>query len=344
MTLDLKGTHPMISISLSENALSLDSDEALQQSNSLLGTYYMPSFNFEMRWEEVLALGSIEQHERTLQRYKDLVNARRTILGTKSSYTLGIMAACGWAAFYLQQDIEMAFSLFHEIAATLKIIHGPGHPAYLTSLSAVAWSFVCQGKDKEGVDRFGELIPKLKEILGPRNVATLSCEYGLGVALCNLGEPAAGAKILESTLAQQRSLFGDGHTTTLLTMSGLAWAYVGLRRLEEAQTLYEAASEKQTSFLGADHIETMSSTSGRAWLLHFRGSSDAALPIFEDVVVRQARLLGMHHSDTHDSVWGLEKVYKQLGQKSKARELRSLHTSCGWNERNPTRKVRLAGV
>jgi tetratricopeptide (TPR) repeat protein len=251
------------------------------------------------------------------------------------------MAACGWAAFYLQQDIETSFSLFQEIAAALKIIHGPGHPAYLTSLSAVAWSFVCQGRDKEGVDTFGELqVPKLKEILGSRNPTTLSCEYGLGVALCNVGESAAGAKILESTLAQQRSLFADSHTATMmLTMNGLAWAYVGLRRLEEAQALYEEASEQQIALLGADHIETMSSTSGKAWLLFLRSSPEAALRIFEDVMVRQARLLGIHHSDTHDSVWGLEKVYKQLGQKSKARELRSLHTSCGWSER----KVMLAG-
>lgn len=333
MILDLKGIAPTISISMLENALSLDSDEALQQSNSVLGTYYMPSFNFEMRWEEVLALGSIEQHERTLQRYKALVTARRTILGNKSPYTLGIMAACGWAAFYLQQDVETASLLFLEIATTLKIIHGVEHLAYLTSLSAVAWSFVCQGRDKEGVERFRELIPKLKEILGSSNIAALSCEYGLGVVLCNLGESAAAAEILESTLAQQRSVFGDSHTTTLLTMSGLAWAYVGLRRLEEAQALCEAACEKQISLLGADHIETMSSTSSKAWLLHLRGRSEAALAVFEDVVGRQARLLGIHHSDTHDSVWGLEKVYRALGQNPKARDLRRLHTSCGWSGR-----------
>jgi tetratricopeptide (TPR) repeat protein len=223
--------------------------------------------------------------------YKALVNAHGTILGNKLPYTLGIIAACGWAAFYFQHDIETAFLLFQGIAAILKIIHGPDHPAYLTSLSAVAWSFLCQGKDIEGVNRFRKLILKLKEILSSHKLAILSCEYGLRVLLCNLSElynlseSAAGAKILELILAQQRSLFGDGHTTTMLTMSGLAWAYVELRRLEEAQALYKSASKKQISLLSMDHIETMSSTSGRAWLLYLCGRLDAALPIFENVVV-----------------------------------------------------------
>ena len=339
VALDLKGTHPFISVLLSENTQSLDSGVSLLRSTSILGTHYMPSFNFEMRWEEVLALGSIEQHERTLQRYKSFVNARRTLFSINSPYTLGIMATFGWAAFYLQRDIESASSLFEEITAALKRIHGPEHPAYLTSLSAIAWCLVSQGRDKDGPDTFAELVPKLRELLSSRYPTMLSCEYGLSVVMCNLDQSADGAKVLESTLALQRSMLGDAHTCTILTMSGLAWAYVELRRLEEAQALYDEASAKQISLLGVDHIEAISSTSGKAWLMYLRGSPTAALPIFEDVVERQARLLGIHHSDTHDSICGLEQVYTKLGDKVKARELRRLHVSCGWSKRNPARRL-----
>ena len=289
-----------------------------------LGTQ-VPQCPGVLRWEELFAPGSIEQHLRMLKQYEHTIASREVVLGETHPYTTWNILRYAWSLFYLDRH-DNAVEVFEKVVTIKTSQLGPEHRETLAAQQGLAWTYLhVKRAKKKSTDLFNGIVEVQKKLSRWEETDTMSALQGLAVSALRSGNYGRATELAQSAMEVQMRLLGRESSDTLLSMSMLARVLLETARTAEAAQMYDEINEIQIKALGIDHVDTMDDLYQRAQAYGRLGKHEKAAAFYEQLLPVQSGVLGWHDPLTNDTVKRLVAEYKAMGKTAKAAQLREQH-------------------
>jgi tetratricopeptide (TPR) repeat protein len=244
---------------------------------------------------------------------------------------------------YDKGEYDRALSLYEEVLAKRKHVHGDEHPDTLQSLFHLAHVYCTKREFDRALPMFEECLAKRKRVLGedhPKTIQTLHNLANLFLHKCKTPISAFDSvfstlKVLhhvykngtdeglffikedrdralqlhEECLEKRKRVLGDEHPGTLQSLRMVAVALSNKGEFDRALPLLEECLAKAKRVLGDEHPDTLLSLNSLASLFISKSEVDRALPLLEECLAMERRVLGDEHPDTLDSLGQLASCY-----------------------------------
>ncbi|MFD9736719.1 FxSxx-COOH system tetratricopeptide repeat protein [Umezawaea sp. NPDC059074] len=197
-----------------------------------------------------------------------------------------------------QGDTTSAITLHTRAADGRHRLHGPDHPATLTSRNNLAHAYRAAGDLARAISLYAAALADSERVLGPNHPSTLTSRSNLAEAHQSAGDFARAIPLHESILAERERVLGPDHLSTLISRTNLANAYESAGDLTRAIPLQEATLTDCERVLGLDHPLTLGSRNNLAGAYESAGDLTRAIPLYEAVLADRQRVLGPDHPDT----------------------------------------------
>jgi len=232
-----------------------------------------------VRWEKGL-LSMVDPQ--TLLQWRNIVEARKAVLGREHHFTLWAMICWAWtelsygnsrkAIAIFQEAFEMKFKGAHDVKTVLL-------------WNAIAWSYLDAGNHEIAITLFEET-QKIQELtLGQNHPDTTSTIRAKARTKTLQRKIEEAIKLLAPILSQQREALGNEHLETIETASLLAGAYQGHRNTWTRSTeLFEAVCSAR--------LQTLMGLCSLAWTHTRLQQTKEAVRILRKLIAIQSSNLG----------------------------------------------------
>ena len=210
---------------------------------------------------------------------------------------------------------------------------GPDHLDTLGSVTGLACSYGCLGRNAEAFKLFEETLALRKVKNGHDHPDTLWAMHFLALSHHRLGQNAEAARLNQETLDLRKAKLGPDNQDTLWSMNNLALSYSALGRHAEAQELNERTLALRKAKLGADHPDTLQSMCQLADCFSALGQHTESRELNEKTLELRKTKLGPDHPDTLGSMSQLAASLHELGQNADALKL--------WEQTLPLKRKKL---
>ena len=301
-----------------ESTQILNEPTALIQSENLIGTDVFTHHGL-LRWDEVLAPGHFEQHQRSIQRYNSLVSIRRKIFGRAHPNTVWSMSCFAHAHQFLrkkkyEEDAGREDRMvLNEVWEINKSLYGDEHPATISAQIALVSTYA---DAKIRSSEFREVLKVQQRILGKEHPETLKTMRLLGAALYGCDERHSGALIINDVLTTQKRVMGPKHVETLLTTVEFAYGERHLGRPMHALFLYRDLMTEFVNLFGPEHVDTLWCLYGQARAHLDQGECRSAIRLFKQVLPPTIRVFGHDHWMTKVFKTRLAIAYREMKRRS----------------------------
>ena len=259
-------------------------------------------------------------HEKAMQLFQQIHEARRRLLGDEHPETL--RALNNLVKSFTQLRWDQKALQFNQLGLEQhKRVLGDEHPDTLQSMSGLAVCYSNLGRYQEALQLDKQTLELRKRVLGDEHPDTLQSMNGLALSYTRLGQDQEALQLYQQTLELRKSALGDEHPDTLQSMNGLATSYYELRRVQEALQLHQQTLELRKRVLGHEHPDTLQSMGGVARSYSNLGRDQEAFQLYQQTLELRKRVLGDEHPDTFQSMHNLAVSYFKLGQYLEALQL-----------------------
>jgi eukaryotic-like serine/threonine-protein kinase len=201
---------------------------------------------------------------------------------------------------------------------------GPDDPHTITSVAAIARSYMELGQHHESLRLREELLPLLTTRMGPDNPQTLAAMNNVAASYYMFGRYDDASRLFQQALPLLIAKKGEDDDVTLGTMNNLAASYAALDQLDDALELYERTLRLRRAKigLGPDHPDTLVSMNNLANCYVDLDRHDDALKLREQTLAKRRVKLGMDHPETWISMGNLASSYGHFDRHAEALTLR----------------------
>ncbi|MEM7708731.1 MAG: serine/threonine-protein kinase [Pseudomonadota bacterium] len=245
-----------------------------------------------------LALSDVNQQDRALDVYNEMLPLYERVFGTGSSDHIGLLinrASAEREAGRLreaQESMEQALGLMRRFPESSKT------EMELIVQMNLANLLNGNGNADQAEAMMRQSLVQMRGHWGETHRTTLVQEYNLAELLNQQRRFDEARELAEQTLATKREILDDLHPLTLLSMDNLAVALNGLGRGEEALALHDRALAAATEGLGSEHPYTLLIERNRVPTLQTFAPERIGAGEIEALIHRHETALGADHFDT----------------------------------------------
>src|SRR5579859_7646453 len=202
-------------------------------------------------------------------------------------------------------------ALLRQALETRVIMSGEEHPDTLTTMHALATTYLQQGDSAKAETLQEEVLEKRIRILGEEHPDTLATMHARASTYWQQGQSAKAATLQEEVLEKRIRILGEEHPDTLATMHALASTYWQQGKSAKAEALDQEVLEKSRRILGEEHPDTLTTMHNLASTYWQQGKSAKAATLQEEVLEKRRRILGEEHPDMLTTMHNLATTYWQ---------------------------------
>ncbi|MCT2588111.1 tetratricopeptide repeat protein [Actinophytocola gossypii] len=169
--------------------------------------------NLSRRNSHAAILGHLGRHEEALACHRDVLDARRHLLGPDHPDTLVSRTNVGVALNALGR-YEAALTEHRGVLSTRNRLLGPDHPDTLTSRDHVAAVLNNLGRQDEALTAHRAELDACVRVLGATHPDTLVSRHNLAAVLMGMGRFREAATELRDVLSSRRHILGPDHPDT----------------------------------------------------------------------------------------------------------------------------------
>jgi hypothetical protein len=198
---------------------------------------------------------------------------------------------------------------------------GPGHLETLTSLAALAGSYLDGGRPDRALPLYQEILKRDRKNLGADDPLTLADMNNVARAYQAAGRLDRAVPLFEKVLAVLVKQPAPDYAGALAVMSNLGLAYLDAGRVKEAVPLFEKALALSLKQPGPNHPDTLQRMNNLALAYTEARDLDRALPLSRKVLAESTRSLGPDHPETLTALNNLGCACSAAGRPEKALKL-----------------------
>jgi serine/threonine protein kinase/tetratricopeptide (TPR) repeat protein len=205
---------------------------------------------------------------------------------------------------------DRAIPVLEQSRKTRQETLGSDHPATISSLGNVAYSYLDAGKLDLAAPLFEEVLGLAKAKLGPDHPDTLNSMSNLADCYHGANKLDLALPLYKETIERKKAKLGPDHPDTLRSMNNLAMAYEEAGKFDLSLPLKEETLRLKKAKLGLDHPSTLAGMANLAEGYRLAGKLDLALPLYKETIERMKVRIGLHHPGTLATMNNLGLGYK----------------------------------
>lgn len=180
---------------------------------------------------------------------------------------------------------------------------------------------------EESLLKLSESETLLKKHLGVKHPETLKSMYYLAVNLFRLGQTEKALLYMRRLYKICQKTKGANSKDTLFVLHGLSTILFKIGQIDEAEIHATLAYEGRLDLLGASDSQTLWTKKLLGTIYSAQRRLTEASRILEETLDTQLRVLGKEEPETIETIKELFKVYEELNNHDRARELQDLFIS-----------------
>ena len=259
-----------------------------------------------VRWDKGMPGSTREMNAPQLARWKQVINARRTILGADHPNTTWSIICLAWT-YISVGETDSAILTFQEALNIAQRLKGPENEYTLSVRYGLAWAYSETGKHVISAKVFEKVLNIQKRAVEPINERILSTRCALARNDLFWRPREEAIPQLESIIENQTSTLGYDHRDTIESISYLASAYFlqrGVANSSQAEKLFAQAQNTRLRLFGIEHPMLLS-LCGLSWTYMRLGQRQEATRIHSRAEKFQRVLLGSQYPSTTSSLSAL---------------------------------------